>query len=537
MSPGYLAIVLHAHLPFVRHPEHEDFLEEHWLYEAITESYVPLLWMLESLAEDGIDYRLTLSLTPTLIFMLNDDLLRRRYARYLDRLCELAEHEVERTRHMPGFNGVAVMYRNRFSKVRFDYRNRWKTDLVGAFRSLQEEGRLEIVASAATHGFLPLLRVNPRAVRAQVLLGVEQHIEAFGRRPAGIWLPECGFYPGLEEVLKEAGLRYFFVDSHAIENAGSRAGRGVYAPVCCPGGIAAFGRDPESAKQVWSSVEGYPGDFDYREFYRDIGYDLDFEYIKPYIHKDGIRVSTGIKYYRITGTAGEKEPYVPERAREKAALHADNFLASRQSQVADLQVRLDRKPIIVSLYDAELFGHWWFEGPDWLDALFRRIEGSRRELRPILLSEYLAEYPVNQASIPSASSWGYQGYSSAWLNGSNDWIYRHLHEAADRMEELACRFPASVGVEERALNQAARELLLAQSSDWAFIMSRHTVVPYAVQRTKDHLLRFHRLYDHLTSGTTPQEEGWLAELESQDNIFPNLDYRVYGCDDRRPPQK
>ncbi len=522
---GYLSLVLHAHLPFVRHPEHDDFLEEDWLFEAITETYIPLLWVFEGLVREEIDFRLTMSLTPPLVSMLNDDLLRRRYANHLDLLCELAEKEVARTRQSPEFQETAVMYRDRFLQARDDYWNRWKMDLVGAFARLQDLGRLEIVASAATHGFLPLLRLNPAAVRAQILVGVQDYVDTIGSRPTGIWLPECGYYPGLDEFLKEAGLRYFFVDSHGIHNAGRRTRYGVHAPLFCPSGVAAFGRDQESSKQVWSSVEGYPGDYVYREFYRDIGFDLEFNYIKPYIHTDGIRINTGIKYYRITGRTDAKEPYKRAWALGKAEAHAADFLGNRRRQVGWLHSWMGRRPIVVAPYDAELFGHWWFEGPDWIDSLIRQNASAGDGLRLITPSEYLEEYPVNQIEVPSASSWGHEGYSQLWLNGSNDWIYRHLHAAADRMVDLAARFPNPARTARRALNQAARELLLAQASDWAFIMTRNTVVGYAVQRTRDHLSRFNRLFEMLQNGSI--DESWLRGIESSDNIFPHLDYRVY----------
>jgi 1,4-alpha-glucan branching enzyme len=524
-SRGYLTLALHAHLPYVRHPEHDEFLEEDWLYEAITETYIPLLWVLEGLASEGIDFRLTLSLTPSLVSMLNDDLLRRRCARKLDLLCELSEKEVERTRHLKPFHDTARMYRDRFHAARKDYLHHWRMDLVHAFRRLQDHGSLEIITSGATHGYLPLLRVNPQAVRAQILVAVRHYRETFGRAPRGIWLPECGFYPGLDGLLKEAGLRYFFVDTHGITNASGRPALGAYAPLYCPGGAAAFGRDPESSKQVWSSREGYPGDPDYREFYRDIGFDLDFSYIRPYIHRDGIRVNTGIKYHRITGHTPEKEPYVRRRALDKAALHAGDFLAQRHRRLDGLAGRLGRPPLITATYDAELFGHWWFEGPDWIDALFRRIAAEPESLRTVTPSEYLSIHPVNQTEMPGASSWGQKGYNEVWLNGANDWVYRHLHEAADRMVELADRFPRAQGIEKRALNQAARELLLAQSSDWAFIMKSGTTVPYAVRRTKGHLLGFGELYSGLKNGLVPL--GPLARMESQNNIFPGIDYRVF----------
>jgi len=513
MSPGYLSLVLHAHLPFVRHPEHEDFLEESWFYEAITESYIPLLWVLERLVHDNIDFRLTMVFTPPLVSMLRDDLLCRRYVRHLDRLCELAEKEVARTRTMPEYHATARMYRERFLRARADFSGCWKSDLVGAFARLRDSGKLEIVASAATHGFLPLLRMNPVAVRAQVLAGVAHHVETFGCRPRGFWLPECAFYPGLDEVLKDAGIRYFFVDTHAIEFPDHGVRYGVYAPLYCPSGVAAFGRDPESSKQVWSSVEGYPGDPDYREFYRDIGYDLDSDYIKPYIHKDGIRMDTGIKYYRITGRTEAKLPYLRKHALARAAEHASDFVAKRRRQVQA---------------DAELFGHWWFEGPEWLDLVLRAMARSQETIRGIHPSEYLNEFPVNQCEIPRASSWGHGGYNDLWINGRNDWIYRHLYAAAERMSELACRHAESEGLLTRALKQAAREVLLAQASDWAFIIARGTAVQYAERRTRDHLLRFNHLYEMVCAGEI--DEPWLADMEAKDNIFPNLDYRVFRTD-------
>jgi len=299
----------------------------------------------------------------------------------------------------------------------------------------------------------------------------------------------------------------------------------VYAPVFTPAGTAAFGRDIESSRQVWSAVEGYPGDYNYREFYRDVGYDLDYDYIRPYIHPDGNRIDTGVKYYRITGVDKHKEPYNPEWAREKAAEHAGNFMFNRERQIEWLEPGMGRKPIIVAPYDAELFGHWWYEGPEWIEFLFRKVWYDQHAFKCITFREYLEEYPINQIIRPSASSWGWKGYHEVWLEGSNDWIYKHLHVAADRMCELAETFTAPTELERRALNQAARELLLAQSSDWAFIMKTGTTVRYAVKRTKDHVNRFTRLYHDLKNHAL--DETWLKEVESRDNIFPEVDYRIY----------
>jgi 1,4-alpha-glucan branching enzyme len=358
------------------------------------------------------------------------------------------------------------------------------------------------------------------------MVAVDHYTKHFGAQPRGIWLPECGYYEGLDEILQEAGIRYFFSDSHGLFHATPRPKYGVYAPVYCRSGVAAFGRDRESSKQVWSSIEGYPGDYDYRDFYRDAGFDLDFDYIRPYIHPDGIRVNLGIKYYRITGKSDHKEPYNRARALERAALHAGNFLFNREKQVEWLSGAFgDRKPIIVAPYDAELFGHWWFEGPDWINFLLRKAAFDQKTVRLITPMEYLTENPKCQVAAPSRSSWGYKGYAEVWLDGSNDWIYPHLHKAADRMIELAQAHPMADGLLLRALNQAARELLLAQSSDWAFIMKTGSHVEYAVGRTKVHVSRFTRLYQDIKGNTL--DAGWLAEIEYADNLFPEIDYLVY----------
>lgn len=525
MALGYLALVLHAHLPFVRHPEHEEFLEEDWYYEALTETYLPLLEMMERLQRDGVAFRLTLSLTPTLLEMFADSLLQDRYLQHLDRLIDLAEKETRRTRGDAAFAPLAWMYLDRFRACREQYIDRYGRDLAAAFRRFREAGKIDLLTSAATHAFLPLLSVQPGAVRAQIRLGVETHRRHLGEAPRGIWLPECGYYPSLDRILREEGLEYFVLDMHGITHADPRSPYGVYAPIFTPGGVAAFGRDQESSKQVWSAEEGYPGDFDYREFYRDIGFDLPFDYIRPYIHRDGIRIHTGIKYYRITGKSDWKEPYVRERALNKTAFHAGNFLFNREKQAEWLAGGMDRPPLIVAPYDAELFGHWWYEGPEWLEFLFRKLHFDQETVKPITLGGYLDRHPEAPVCQPPLCSWGHKGYCEVWLEASNDWLYRHLHEAGDRMIRLAREHPEAHGTARRLLNQAAREILLAQASDWAFIMKTGTAVEYAVKRTKDHLLRFLHLERQVLEGWV--DEAWLKEVEHYDTCFPHVDYRIF----------
>jgi 1,4-alpha-glucan branching enzyme len=527
---GYLGLVLHAHLPFVRHPEHERFLEEDWLFEGLTECYLPLVDMLDRLDLGGVPGRLGLSLTPTLLSMLGDSLLQRRFLGHLDRLIELARSERQRTRTDPRYHPVARMYLARLGRLRRLYLERYRGDLIGAFRSLQERGRLELLTSAATHAYLPLMAHRPQAMAAQIRTAVALHRKLLGRPPAGIWLPECGYLPAIEPILRECGLRYICLDAHGLLHARPLPRYGVYAPVSGPSGVAAFGRDLHSSRQVWSAEVGYPGDPLYRDFYRDIGFDLDPEYVGPWLQATGDRKATGLKYHRITGPGDDKAPYEPWRAARRAAEHATHFVDSRRVQVAMLADWMPaRRPFVLAPYDAELFGHWWFEGPLFLEQVLRQAAA-----RPELLAcespgGLLAEQPELQQVELAMSSWGERGYSEMWLNESNDWIYNHLDHAAARMIALA-KSPAE-GLVLRTLNQAARELMLAQASDWAFIMRTGTSVGYAVARIVEHLQAFGRLAEMIDRGRV--EEPVLTDLEQKHNLFPEIDYRCYR-EDWRP---
>ena len=520
---GYLALVLHAHLPFVRHPEHEQFLEENWLFEAITETYIPLLRMMQRLVDDGVPFRLTMSLTPTLCAMLRDDLLRARYVRHLDLLIDLSEREIERNRSHPQLGGLSRFYRALFSESRRWFVEEWKSDLLSVFAALSKTGSLELIGCAATHGLLPLIfQQSPAAARAQVLIGRDEFAGLFGRVPCGFWLPECAYTPGLDSILQEANARWFVLDAHGVMFGHPRPQRAVYAPYYTPAGPAACARDRDSSRQVWSAREGYPGDPAYREFYRDVGFDLPLDSLGPLAR--GSRQFSGVKYYRVTGGTGEKDFYDPPAAEKAAAIHADHFLKERERQVRQLEAA-HFDPLIVAPFDAELFGHWWFEGPRFLELFIRQAAASDT-LRLITPSEFLAAHPTQQTMVPASSSWGENGHLGVWLDPGNAWIYPHLHMAVLRMTENArAHAQDSSPMIDRILRQMARELLLAQSSDWAFLIKHGTAREYATRRTSDHLRRFNQL--HASLGDLGVDERFLSECEMRDNLFPNLNWRYY----------
>ncbi|MBD0379869.1 1,4-alpha-glucan branching protein domain-containing protein [Paenibacillus sedimenti] len=533
---GYLALVLHAHLPYIRHHDRDDYLEERWFHEAMTETYLPLIEVMERLVADRIDFRLTFSMTPTLLSLFADPLMQERYRTYLDKLVGLADKEQIRLQNDTALLPLAKRYSERFRELQALYES-FKGNIIAKFKQFQDAGYIEIVTSAATHGFLPLMKTE-EAIKAQIVTAVRDYERHFDHKPRGIWLPECGYTLGIDRILKQCGIDFFFSDSTAVAFASPQPNRELCAPLMTPYGVTAFPRDPESASQVWNAQEGYPGDFNYREYYRDIGWDLgwnqieEWEYIRPYVLPTYERVNTGIKYYRITGKGTHREPYRPDWAQDKAAEHAGNFMFNRQKQAEHWHHWLDRKPIIVSPYDAELFGHWWYEGPLWIEMLCRKIFKDQHTVKMITPSEYLQEYPLADVGKLNESSWGRNHSAEVWLQGKNDWIYRHLHQAEERMirlatkhEHLAGHKKLRTGLLKRSLNQAARELMLAQSSDWAFIMDSGTVVDYAVRRTKDHLTCFHHLCDQIDREQI--DEVALAALEEKDNCFPEIDYKDY----------
>ena len=524
MGQGQLALILHAHLPFVRHPEHEHFLEEDWLFEAITETYIPLLQMMQRLVNDNVPFRLTMSLTPTLCAMLQDPFLRKRYVRHLDLLIDLATRERKRNRNEPEVAELSQFYLELFSDSRRFFVDEWKRNLLDAFRQLQDLGTLEIIGCAATHGLLPLIQQQSNeAARAQLLIGRDAYVDLFGAPPAGFWLPECAYAPGLDSILQEANLRWFVLDAHGLLFGNPQPQRAIYSPCYTPAGPAAFARDRDSSRQVWSAEEGYPGHPAYREFYRDVGFDLPLEHLGPVAR--GVRKFSGMKYHRVTGRKKNKELYKRAEAEKAADADAAHFLEQRRAQFREL-AGSHFDPIVVTPFDAELFGHWWFEGPRFLETFIRSVASNQTDFRLTTPSAYLAVNPTQQTIEPAESSWGDKGYLDVWIDKNNSWIYPHLHACSQRMHKSATANQNNSSEQtDRLLKQLARELLLAQSSDWAFLMRTGTAREYATKRTLDHLARFNQLHDQFVSGSV--DEKFLAQCEQRDNLFPNLNWRYY----------
>ncbi len=511
-----LVLVLHAHLPYVRHLEHARFLEEEWLFEAIAESYLPLTALCQRLADERAPVSLTLSISPTLAAMLGDPTLQQRFVAYLDERIELAGRELFRTVWMPEWHALARWHEETFLATRSFYVDRLRGDLLGAWRDLASAGIIEPITSNATHAFLPYL-VGPESLRrVQVEVAVAEHRRLFGSSPRGMWLAECGYVPGIDRLLRENDIGYTVVEAHGLEHATPRPPRGMNAPILTPEGLLVLARDPAASREIWSRGEGFPGHAEYRDFHHDAGWDLELSYLEPYLHA-GRRSPLGLKYHRVTGEAREKELYRPAQGAAQARAHAREFLRRR---ACDTSPRFLTAP-----FDAELFGHWWHEGPVFLETLLRESTHSDA-VSVSAAGTALAETRRAACAQPSFSSWGEGGYGATWCAPENDWMLARVASVGLRVVAAATRMARTSSAErrsssERALAQAGRELLLAQASDWPFLVKAGTAADYARASIETHLAACGSLCDQLDAGAIDPVA--LAALEESRPIFPTLD--------------
>lgn len=457
-----LALVLHGHLPWCKgEPDAEG-----WFAEAVAGCYLPLLELLRGLDADGVRAPFALSLSPPLVAMLDDGQLR---ALARARLAELAEasgpaaeaeqfHRARAARLLALFDAVGG-------------------DLPTAFWALAKKGVFELFGCAATHGYLPLLTVVPEAARAQVALGAALFERRFGAKPNGMWLPECGYTAGAKDWLAEAAVRWCVLDGPAVPARGH---------AFLSTGVAVFAREPSLCERVWSAEAGYPGHPDYLDFH----------------HRE-----RGLRLSRVTGSEN-KQPWNSGAAFARARHDAADFHAALVG---------GRPGLRVAAFDAELFGHWWFEGPEFLDALLRRC-AEAGAVDAVTPSRWLFENPEADLVEPLAGSWGRGGYHDTWLSEANQRLWPILTRAAERMVALAEVTPRPAG-----LSRLAVELLLAQASDWTFLLDAGASTALAARRVEGHLASFFRCADAALAGD------WAptAALESTHNPLGEVDVRVY----------
>ena len=514
MARGKLLILLHAHLPFVRSPEHPRFLEENWFFEALTESYIPLLQMLSRTAEKGLHGAINLSISPTLLHMLADPMLQERYSLHLGHLLDLADREIERFEGDSQRHQLGIFYRDRLRSVRHAWENRFQRNLIEVIRQLRDMGKIEVLTCVGTHPFLPAYQSDKGVIRFQLALTLQTCSDLLGFVPKGVWLPECGYFEGLDALVTEAGFEYCFLETHGVLLAKPAPRYGVFEPVRTSSGLMCIGRDQASSREVWSRRVGYPGHPDYREFFKDLAHEMPREYLGDYFFAAGTPIDTGLKYHKITGDE-TKQLYQPYRALQLAREHARQFVMNREAQVEELAPHMEGAPVVLAPYDAELFGHWWFEGPEFLEAMFERASfSSSIELSTV--GEAVAASKPEQDRQPAFSSWGEGGFGAVWINSEVDWIYPRFFEMLNQFRDCYRRFRTG-GFQGRVLAQMAREMALLQSSDWAFMIHNKSAEGYARARVQEHYDNFQALRKLLLSGRT--QSRLLTQLEQKNNLF------------------
>ena len=542
MSAKYFTLVLHSHIPYVlAHGSWPHGMD--WLYEAAAESYLPLLRVFERLRDEGLPPRVNISFTPVLMEQLKSPSFAAGFKEYLRMKVEIARRD-RAYFEKAGVNSLLPLtgyWEDWYTGLIDLFSGTCREDIIGAFRRLQDNDQIEVLTSAATHGYFPLLSEDD-SIRWQVRQGRYCYEKYFGKKPAGFWLPECAYRPGyswksplgggravpragVDEILGEEGLGCFFVDTHLL---GGGEAKGVYLNrfpalkllwekfkkeyrpaeeisktpylpyLAYPSKVPFLVRDERSGTQVWSGKSGYPGDGWYLEFHKK--------------HFPG-----GMRYWRITASnadLGDKLPYDPARVRERLEENAGHFVESL-SRSLDGQER----GAVVALYDTELFGHWWFEGPEWLYLVLKRLH--QTDVKPQTASRCLeALQPYSLISLPEGS-WGTGGFHWIWLNEGTSWIWEKIYAIEKQATKLKTLPKAN---NHRILKQFVREKFLLESSDWPFLISTWTARDYSENRAAEHFERARTLAEWIQRETplSPYETQLLETWEEEDNLFSEV---------------
>ncbi|MDR0457351.1 MAG: DUF1957 domain-containing protein [Treponema sp.] len=541
-----VSLVLNVHHPYVKEipaavqrdadlpedapPENlnltPETAEESWFFETLSETYLPLLMLFDRLEADHVPFRLGLSLSPVMAQMLRDDYLQKKYTAYLDHQIDFGKQEIERLDGKPKLRLLAQHYYDQAIDRRSLFTTRYENNVFRALERYHEKRKIEFLAAPATHAFLPFFCSFPEAIQAQIETTIAYYRYSLGITPQGFWLPELGWTKELDPFLRSYNLNYTIVDSHGFVLGNPPPTRGSFFPIRTPQNIMVLARDFCACADINRMSREGP----YRDNSRDIGYELPVEKLGPFVAQNGARCQTGYKYWQVSanavGDAGEDILYDPSAAQAAAKEHARVFLENCSGRLESVGRLMGEIPLSLCAFNADSFGRHWHEGPQFLESLFRLAE-DYRELQFVTPAEYLYQQPVSafEVSLPEYSSWGDNGYAEVWLDSSNDWIYRHLNRSINRMVELTDRFSGSSSLKERAMNQAACELLLAMASDWPAFLYRQECTGYARSRLEDALQNFTTIYEALGSNYISTE--WLTNLERRHNIFPHINYHVF----------
>jgi 1,4-alpha-glucan branching enzyme len=553
---GALCIVLHGHLPYVLH--HGEYPHgQAWLYEAAAETYLPLLDVIGGAALNQARPALTIGLTPVLLEQLSHDDFKSGFVAYLNERIERSRRD--RAEFESAGDGHFAYLASRWEQWHTDRLSQFERigrDIPKEFAQRFGEGHIQLLTSTATHAYTPLL-LNDQMIRAQLACGTAVSLKRLGTAPRGMWLPECAYRPtwehwmpavlydnpryrpGLETFIGEAGITHFFVDSHEVadgiplgtldrgefhetsaaqihwdQRRGWRSpleGVGVASEPRRPN-VFAFARHPRVSEQVWSGKIGYPGAGQYLEFHR----------------KHGDR---GLRYHKITSVEtglSDKHPYYPDDVEGKLFEHAAHFCDVVRHTLREHRDRTGRAGVVVAPFDAELFGHWWFEGPLFLRNVILNLN-SDSQVKLLTAEEALYHHPPDKVMRLPEGSWGENGNHSVWINEKTRWMWEIEYRAEGTFLRLlhALRWRENKPIREM-LEWAGRELLLLQASDWPFVIHTQGAVDYGIQRFAGHATAFDRaarMAERLGDGgeLTQVERAELGDMDAHDVIFKEID--------------
>ncbi len=540
---GYFLFILHSHIPYVlKHGEWPH--GEYWLYEAVAETYIPLLQMLERFKEKNTKPKITIGLTPVLIEQLKTDYFKEKFNQYLEFKIELLQKDKKEfeKKNQSDYSALALFWEKFYTDIQHLFNFTYDKDIINRFKYFQDRGYIEILTSAATHGYLPLLAYDNN-VRAQIKTGIDTYVRYFGRKPKGIWMPECAYRPkglwknpitgeefvrkGVDEILVEEGIEYTFIDSPNLENASLfnqygensanplefKYSKTPYIPYKLESGLTLFVRDHITGYQVWSKHYGYPGDPYYLEFHKQ---------------KD----TSGIKYWRITGAdldLADKKLYDPDKANERIEENAEHFARLITEILKKFKSETGINGILVSPFDAELFGHWWFEGPKWLEKVIKKlseIDG----IEPKTGSEILKISKTAETIALKEGSWGENNDHSVWLNEKTKWTWEKLYKAEKefltflKKNRKKC---LSDNLLNEIMKEAAKSLLLAEASDWQFLIHTASGDDYASERFENHITETEKLLKIAKNycknrKLTENEKKTIEELKAKNLVFNDI---------------
>ncbi len=557
MVLGSFTFILHTHLPYVLHhgkwPHGSD-----WLTEATAECYIPILGMLEAMQTDGLSPKISMDFSPINLEQLADPDFAGVFTSYCNEKIAAAEKDYVRFSQdgAKEYQHIAEYWQAFYSRTKKLFVEKYQCNIVSGFRKLSDAGVLDAMTCGATHGYFPLL-LRDDNIRGQINSAIETHEHHFGKRPRGIWLPECGYRPryqwsptvgpesyrlsseeraGVEELVAEAGLEYFVVDG-ALTKGGTvdgaldpkRSLTDIYwvdssksQRLPSKNLSAIFSRDAESASRVWDAEKGYPGAGPYLDFHK----------------KHGI---SGLRYWKITSLKtdmADKLPYMPDDTEQKLDIQADDFVSLVLAELEEFATTHTYPGIIASPFDTELFGHWWFEGPRFLEKVMRRIAISEK-IGLTNCADALDNYapPHVTISLPEGS-WGFEGQHWVWTNDAVAWMWDTIYPLEDRFLKMVHAFNPhpkegggfqTVNTQLRSiLEQAARELLLLEASDWPFVISTKGAIEYSKMRFAEHaefLTRLLDLAEHYDAnkGLSSADSDFLQEAITKDRVFANVD--------------